>query len=366
VIPQDILRLIPLQWARRLVVALALALVFFGIACRHGSLGTGEYVYVSAPQANLRDRIAAVYNKVGVVKNGDRLMVLDRQKRFIRVRTAAGEEGWIEQRYVVAEDIFKGFDKLAAENKNVASLGKGVARADLNMHLTPGRDAEALYRLAEGEKAEILRRATTERPEKQEAMKPAPRPEKPGVKAEIPKETPKLYDDWWLVRNKDGRYGWVLARMIDLDIPLEIAQYAEGQRIQGAFVLNEMQDGDKKVPQYLVLMTEPRDGMPFDYNQARVFTWNLKKHRYETAYRERNLVGFFPVKVGSEEFDKEGTLPTFTLRAQTEDGNIVERKYKLNQPIVRRVIVPGETQVKLASASKSEPKRPTSSKKKKH
>lgn len=356
--PRDILRLISPQWARRSAVAIALALVVFGTACKHGSLGTGEYVYVSAPQANLRDRIAAVYNKVAIVKNGDRLLVLDRQKRFVRVRTAAGEEGWIEQRYVVSEDIYKGFDKLATDNKNVASQGKGVARADLNMHLTPGRDAEALYRLAEGEKADILRRATTERPEKREAMRMAPRPDKPGGKVEIPEEPPKLYDDWWLVRNKDGRYGWVLARMVDLDIPLEVAQYAEGQRIQGAFVLSELQDGDKKVPQYLMLLSEPRDGMPFDYNQARVFTWNLKKHRYETAYRERNLVGFFPVKVGTEEFDKEGTLPTFTLRAQTVDGNIVDRKYKLNQPIVRRVILPGDDQVKLASASKSEPKKP--------
>jgi SH3-like domain-containing protein len=325
-------------------------------------MGTGEYVYVSAPQVNLRDRIAAVYNKVGTVKNGDRLMVLDRQKRFVRVRTATGEEGWIEQRYVVSEDIYKGFDKLATDNKNVVSQGKGIARADLNMHLTPGRDAEALYRLAEGEKADILKRATTERPQKEEAMKVAPRPDKTGGKVETSEEPPKLYDDWWLVRNNDGHYGWVLARMIDLDIPLEVAQYAEGQRIQGAFILNEVQDGDKKVPQYLMLLSAPRDGMPFDYNQARVFTWNLKKHRYETAYRERNLVGFFPVKVGTEDFEKEGTLPTFTLRAQTEDGKIVERKYKLNQPIVRRVIIPGEAQVKLASASKFEPKKPAAKK----
>lgn len=345
-------------------MAVALALVLVSVSCKRGAPGTGEYVYVSAPEANLRDRIAAVYNKVGTVKNGDRLMVLDRQKRFVKVRAQNGAEGWIEQRYTIPEDTYKAFEKLATDNKDAPPQGRGVARSGLNMHLAPSRDAEALYRLAESEKVDVIRRATAERPERQQALKPLPRPDaKPGSDAPAD-QPPKLYDDYWLVRNKDGRYGWVLARMIDLDIPLEIAQYAEGQRIQGAFVLNEISDGDKKVPQYLVLLTEPRDGMPFDYNQARVFTWNTKKHRYETAYRERNFLGFFPVKVGSENFDREGTLPTFTLRAQTEDGKIIERKYKLNQPIVRRVTEPGEPQLKLASANKSEPKKPVSGKKK--
>lgn len=345
-----------------LAVAFVLVLVFSG--CKRGSLGTGEYVYVSAPQANLRDRIAAVYNKIATVKNGDRLMVLDRQKRFVKVRTANGEEGWIEQRYVVSEEIYKAFDKLAADNKSTAPQGKGIARSELNIHLEAARDSEALYRLAEGEKIDVIRRATSERPDRQQPVKPAPQADSKGKNSDSQDDSPKLYDDWWLIRNKDGRYGWVLARMIDLEIPLEIAQYAEGQRIQGAFILNEIRDADKDVPQYLVLLTEPRDGMPFDYNQARVFTWNVKKHRYETAYRERNFLGFFPVQVGAENFDKEGTLPTFTLRAKTEDGTIVERKYKLNQPIVRRVTAPGEQPVKLASASKAEPKKPNFGKKK--
>jgi hypothetical protein len=61
--------------------------------------------------------------------------------------------------------------------------------------------------------------------------------------------------------------GWLLARMLDVDIPLEIAQYAEGKRIVASFVLDQVTDADKKVPQYLVLLSENKDGMPFDYNQ---------------------------------------------------------------------------------------------------
>ena len=139
--------------------------------------------------------------------------------------------------------------------------------------------------------------------------------------------------------------------MIDVDVPLDIAQYAEGQHIVAALVLDEVPDADKKVAQYLVMLTEPRDGMPFDYNQIRVFTWNVKRHRYETAYRERNLNGVLPVSVTHENFDKEGTLPVFVLHVKDADGKITDRKYKLNMPIVRRVLAPGETPATACAAA---------------
>ena len=109
-----------------------------------------------------------------------------------------------------------------------------------------------------------------------------------------------------------------------------------------AFVLNQVTDGDKQVPQYLMVLTDPKDGMPYDYNQMRVFTWNVRRHRYETAYRERNLFGVLPVTISQENFDKEGLLPVFVVHVQDNSGNIVERKYKLNTPIVRRVLSPAE------------------------
>ena len=56
-----------------------------------------EVAYVSAPQAALRDQVAAIFNRVGNVKNGERVEIIDRDRRFARVRTASGLEGWIEQ-----------------------------------------------------------------------------------------------------------------------------------------------------------------------------------------------------------------------------------------------------------------------------
>ncbi len=304
-------------------------------ACNRHGRRVLEVAYVSAPQATLRDQVAAVYNRVGIVKNGERVEVLDRDRRFARVRTASGTEGWVEQRYLVDQKTYDALEELTRENANDPVQAPGILRNDTNLHVAPGRDTEHLYQLVSGSKVSILKRATAE---KAGVFQPA----KPASSNKAGKEPGPVLEDWWLVRDPQGRVGWVLARMVDEDVPLDVAQYAEGQRFVAFFQLDTVQDGDKKVPQYLCVMTDPHDGLPFDYDQVRVFTWNVRKHRYETAYREHGLNGFLPVTVTQENFDKEGTLPVFILHVKDDAGNVVERKYKLNTPIVRRVLAPGE------------------------
>jgi SH3-like domain-containing protein len=292
-----------------------------------------------------------VYEKVGVVKNGERVEVLDHDRRFVKVRTAAGATGWVEQRYLVSQEVFDQIQKLTADNQNDPVQAQGATRNDTNLHVEPGRDTEHLYQISSGEKLSLLKRGTAEKPG---AVAPPSRSATPGsnpqnnLRNNDKKQPMPVIEDWWLVRDSHNRVGWVLARMVDLDIPLDVAQYAEGQRIVAFFVLNQVQDGDKKVAQYLTVVTEPKDGLPFDFNQIRVFTWNVKRHRYETAYRER-MEGVLPVTVSQENFDKEGLLPAFTIRVQDDNGNVTERKYKLNTPLVRRVYRPGEEPVRTVS-----------------
>jgi hypothetical protein len=327
--------------SRLLLVALAVLPL---TACnRHGK--AQEMAYVSAPQVVLRDRVAAVFTKNGTVKNGERVQVLEREKRFVRVRTQGGIDGWMEQRYLVSQQVFDGFQKLVQQLQNDPIQAVGTTRNDTNIHLEPSREAEHLFQLNQGAKVSVLKRATAEK------VLPGTAPT-PKAQGKAPKSPTPIMEDWWLIRDPEQHVGWVLARLVDIDAPLEIAQYAEGQRIVAFFVLDEVVDGDKKVPQYLVLLTEPRDGMDFDFNQARVYTWNVKRHRYETAYRERNLNGFLPTTVTQEIFDKEGMLPVFVLRVKDNDGNMSERKYKLNTPMVKRVLAPGET-AKPAGKKKS-------------
>src|SRR5690349_2924839 len=117
------------------LVVLALAMVALA-ACRnrHRVL---EVAYVSAPQATLRDQVAAIYNRVGTVKNGERVEIIDREKRFARVRTASGIEGWVEQRYLVDQKTFDGLQKLTQENQGAPVQAPGVCAMRRTSTLLP-------------------------------------------------------------------------------------------------------------------------------------------------------------------------------------------------------------------------------------
>jgi SH3-like domain-containing protein len=342
-------KFIPTSLPRSAIAGLCLASALFLAGCR-GRGRVLEIAYVSGVQANLRDHVAAVYEKTGVVKNGERVEVLDHDRHFAKVRTATGAVGWVEQRYLVGQDVYDQIQKLTAGNQNDPVQAQGTTRNDTNLHVEPGRETEHLYQISSGEKLSLLKRGTAEKPG---VVAPASRSatpggNQPGKKQLAPVIPVPIIEDWWLVRDSNNRVGWVLARMVDLDVPLDIAQYAEGQRIVAYFVLDQVQDGDKKIAQYLTVLTEPKDGLPFDFNQIRVFTWNVRHHRYETAYHER-MEGILPVTVSQENFDKDGLLPVFVIQVEDGKGNVSARKYKLNTPIVRRVLAPGEEQARTAN-----------------
>ena len=338
--------------------------LLFALGCGSQDDSRAEYAYVSVPQAFLRDRVAAVYNKVATVTSGQKLRILDRSqnKRFVKVRTEAGAEGWLEQRYLVDQKVFDGFAKLARDNGKDPAQATAIARRVVNLHLEPERPAEAIYQIKESGKVELLKRTSTPRSGlkkvKKDEAKESNNDDDDSDKT--PANTPgDPLEDWWLVRDEQKHIGWALGRMLDVEIPLEIAQYAEGQRIVAAFVLNEVpetKESEKMIPQYAVLLTEPKDGLPFDYNQVRIFTWNAARSRYETAYRER-LIGQLPFSVAKEDFGKDGILPTFTLHAEDKDGTLVIRKYRLIGPIVRRVTTP--TEAAAAKGVKPEQRKPT-------
>ncbi len=322
-------------------------ILLLALGCGGQDNARAEYAYVSVQQAFLRDRVAAVYNKVATVTSGQKLRVLDRSqnKRFVKVRTDAGVEGWVEQRYLVDQKIYDGFAKLAKDAAHDPPQATAIARRMVNLHLEPERPSESIYQIKENNKVELLKRASTPRSGLKKAKKEDAESSGEDEDDKSPAKGPgDPLEDWWLVRDDQKRVGWALGRMLDVEIPLEIAQYAEGQRIVAAFVLNEVpetKESDKTVAQYAVLLTEPKDGLPFDFNQVRIFTWNQARSRYETAYRER-LIGHLPFVVAKEDFGKEGVLPTFTLHAEERDGTMVTRKYRLIGPIVRRVAAPGE------------------------
>ncbi len=146
-----------------------------GIGCtRFRPKPPQEYVYVTAKKTYLRDRVAAVSNRTATVENGDKLLVLDRGRRFLKVQTEKGEQGWINEKVVATQALFDQFAALTKEHEKDPSVASGVVRDDVYMHITPGRETDRFYRLGEGEKLKLLKRATL------------PKPMPPGIQAVAP------------------------------------------------------------------------------------------------------------------------------------------------------------------------------------
>jgi uncharacterized protein YgiM (DUF1202 family) len=319
----------------------------------------GKYVYVTAKAGFLRDRVAAVSNRTANVTNGQRLQVLESNRRFYKVKTDAGEIGWIDERTVATQQVADGFDALKKAHEAEVPVATGTVRDDVYLHSAPGRDTDRFYRLDEGEKLKLLERAST--------LKPVPPGMAPVLKeGETP--APPAMEDWWLVRDSKGDTGWMLSRMMDVDVADAVARYAEGQRIVAAYVLTTVQDpemeGDvKTVPIYVTAMSPYKAGLQYDFDQVRVFTWNLKKHRYETALRDKNIAGYLPIKLktdpgspASPGHPGTGPAPAFTYTILSADGTLpsvdpktgrfvpnktVEKTWRLEGNIVRQVIPSG-------------------------
>ena len=353
-----------------LVLVSACVAIGMGGCSRLRPKPAAQYVYVTAKQTFLRDRVAAVSNRTATVDNGERLEVLEHGRRFVRVQTAKGEQGWIEEKAVATQQVFDQFEALKKEHAGDPAIASAVVRDEVYLHVKPGRETERFYRLAEAEKLTLLMRATLPKPlpPGTKAAKAEPVSGKTGGKTVTPEEpAPPVMEDWWLVRDAKGDTGWLLSRYMDVDAPDSITRYAEGQRIVGAYVLTTVNDpdadqADKNIPVYVTVMSPYKAGLTYDFDQVRVFTWNGKKHRYETGFRDKNIEGYLPVtvKMASDPYGKSPAAttpaPTFTYRVLAEDsgpvipdpvtgaitpGKTVLKTYRLESNLVRRVIAPG-------------------------
>jgi hypothetical protein len=243
------------------------------------------------------------------------------------------------------------------------------------MHLLPGRETPRFYLLAGNAKVQLLARASALK-NPAEALVPTliPKIEKPGqpggpaqpkpasgvappksasapaqpnagaapnaAGAEAPE--PPLMEDWWLARDAQGRVGWLLASRLDVDVPDEIGQYAEDKRIVGAWILTKVSDPDSDTPdhmvsEYLTVLDPLKAGLPFDYDEVRVFTWSIKHHRYETGFRLHPIQGYLPVRVFTQNTPK-GNLPAFSIQIAGNNNVTTDAATGITRPVSPRTI----------------------------
>ena len=330
--------------------------------------------FVGPMTAHLRQEISPKSAMVATLAHGDKVDVLEQRRIFARIRTEDGHEGWIDVKQLMTKEQMNDLRALTEQAASLPSQGAAISYEPVNMHTAADRNSPSFFQFREGSRVEVLAhkvaprlppasvaparlvpvRPKTEkkRPQGDDAdgrrrLRPpaAPTPglpanwrelsktggdDLPGPVLKAPPEPPPMpMEDWTLVRTRDGAAGWVLTRMLVMSIPDEVAQYSEGHRITAYFAMAEVRDGDKVKYDWL-WTTQSQTDVPYDFDSFRYLVWNPRHHQYETGYIQRNVVGYYPVKV------TPGAQPKFSMILQGDDGKLYRNDFVLQGYHVRR------------------------------
>lgn len=248
---------------------------------------------VVARNASLRLKNSSTSRTVRVLDTGDKVDVLERQENWYRVRYGHDVVGWMEESTVVTNETKERIKKIVAESQNLEPQNTAVLRQEANLRLEPGRTTAIIRRLETGTRVEVLERVTKPRPNSETSL-----------------------DAWIKVRPAPTEVGWVLSGSLEYDIPPEIAQYSEGYSYAAVKTINRVQDPIAgQISWYVIGERKPGFDANVDFEGIRVFTWNLRKHRYETAFRTSGMRGIYPLEIG-----QDGPNPTFRVYELGADG----------------------------------------------
>jgi hypothetical protein len=265
---------------------------------------------VNAEHASLRSRNMATSRTIQVMEPGDHVQILERQDRWYRVRVG-DTEGWMEISTLVTDDMKKQMQQIVESARNQVPQNTGTLTQGANLRLEPGRATSVLKRLEAQTLLEVLERKTITRD-----------------------DAPGRSDTWLKVRSGPSEVGWVLAGFVEFSIPPEIAQYSEDLAYSAVKTLHQIEDPVAgTIRWYVVGERRPPVDPALDFNGVRVFTWNNARHRYETAFRMRDVRGVYPLEAGQQD-----GKPTFRIYELSADGTTkTARDYMMYGVIVREV-----------------------------
>lgn len=354
--------------ARQLAVCAVAAGLLFAAACATNPERAPVLAEAFAGPASLqlREALVARAPMVGQVSHGAKLEIIGRRRRFVKVRTDKGVEGWVDSRQLLATKDMEELRALAKAAAEAPSQGSATSFETLNAHTAPNRLSPSFFQVTPSVRVEVIahqlaprapyneppfmddlaartKSTAAARPRKKKAVPTIP-PPPAGPAPVVPKDwvsisgypdgpppqpvkppPPPPPMDWWtLVRTKDGLAGWVLARLLYYSIPDEVAQYAERARITSYFPLGEVESKTKGRKQLWLWTTIRTSGDDRQFDQLRVFTWNAKRERYETAWIERDLSGWLPLSLKRA---SGGAVTGWTVLVQEKDGKLMRREY---------------------------------------
>ena len=332
---------------RKLIVAIpllcAVTLTAWVLRPKHDYLGDA---YISERSVTLWSSAAQVREQIETLHYGDRVDIMARRNDNVKVRTVAGVIGWVDGRLLLEPALWQRSVKLLTAARDMPVQARGRTKVQTNLRVEPGRSSARLYQFGRGVPVEVVSRSVAD------WVQATDEHEGPNDQQGPKKE------DWYLVRAVATRppgdnsaraaetttttqpgdqtvpiAGWVVARFVELDLPEPIREGMSAANVRAVawFELNRVPSSSGSQPQYLAAGTRGGEGQPCDFSSLRVYTWNEKRTRYETAFIENNLCGQFPIRLAKGPKDE----PEF--RFLLAGGNQPEQVYRLMQTVVRRI-----------------------------
>ena len=143
--------------------------------------------------------------EVAKAHHGDRFDIVAQRRRWYKVRTAKGVEGWTSDRDLLDTDQMKRLRALAAETAGMPSQGKATVFASVNVHIEPSRQATSFIQVEPKETFDVIAHRVVERAPapRRQLVPPRPKPQKKarkektsGVVLPPPPASPAPPEDW--------------------------------------------------------------------------------------------------------------------------------------------------------------------------
>jgi SH3-like domain-containing protein len=264
---------------------------------------------VVARNASVRQKNSSTSRTLITLNVGDKVDILERQENWYRIRHGERLQGWMEESTIVTNETKARIQEIVSASQSQQPQNTAVLREEANFRIEPGRSTAIIRRLEAGTKVEVLERVTNPRPGSTIA-----------------------HDAWLKVRPSPTEVGWVIASLVDFDVPPEVSQYTEGYMYTAVKPINQVQDS-LAGPINWYVVAEKISGLDpqLDYDGIRVFTWNLRMHRYETAFRVRGIRGVYPLEIGQDQGN-----PTFRYYELANDNSTkIPRSYVMFGVVTR-------------------------------